>query len=148
MRHSRVSRIQKERRRCARRIVTYFTRGVKRGVGKKKEKGKKEVLPAISTRILCSEQNIVRARDDNISGKWDGFIYISKIRKEAASIEIGGKKREPVFSWSLVGELLLDYFFPLFSIHHWIIFIALLTRSFKFANLYYCDKVTGVLVLN
>lgn len=56
----------------------------KRGKGGKK-------LPAISTRswILCSEQNIVRARDDNISGKWVNgvvlyiYIYLSKIRKEA-----------------------------------------------------------------
>lgn len=48
-------------------------------------------MPAISTRswILCSEQNIVRARDDNISGKWVNgvvlyiYIYLSKIRKEA-----------------------------------------------------------------
>lgn len=62
-----------------------------RGEKKKERKKRGKKLPAISTRswILCSEQNIVRARDDNISGKWVNgvviyiYIYLSKIRKEA-----------------------------------------------------------------
>lgn len=72
----------------------------KRGKGGKK-------LPAISTRswILCSEQNIVRARDDNISGKWVNgvvlyiYIYLSKIRKEAPFYLgrnwVRGKRNDP-----------------------------------------------------
>lgn len=73
----------------------------KRGKGGKK-------LPAISTRswILCSEQNIVRARDDNISGKWVNgvvlYIYIYIFRKferklPSILVEIGfeGKRNDP-----------------------------------------------------
>lgn len=65
-------------------------------------------MPAISTRswILCSEQNIVRARDDNISGKWVNgvvlYIYIYIFRKferklPSISVEIGfeGKRNDP-----------------------------------------------------
>lgn len=73
----------------------------KRGVKKKKGKGKKEVLPAISTRILCSEQNIARVTITLVVNGSTGwfYIYISKIRKEATSIEIGKETRlENLFS--------------------------------------------------
>lgn len=81
--------IQRGRRVCG--IVTYFTRLYEEEKKKKERKKRGKKLPAISTRswILCSEQNIVRARDDNISGKWVNgvviyiYIYLSKIRKEA-----------------------------------------------------------------
>lgn len=80
---------------------------MKREKERKRGKGGKK-LPAISTRswILCSEQNIVRARDDNISGKWVNgvvlYIYIYIFRKferklPSISVEIGfeGKRNDP-----------------------------------------------------
>lgn len=76
-----------------------------RGEKKKERKKRGKKLPAISTRswILCSEQNIVRARDDNISGKWVNgvVIYIYIFRKferklPSISVEIGFEKKR---SW-------------------------------------------------
>lgn len=66
-------------------------------------RGEKEVLPAISTRILCSEQNIARVTITLVVNGSTGwfyiYIYISKIRKEATSIEIGKETRlENLFS--------------------------------------------------
>lgn len=74
-------------------------------------------MPAISTRswILCSEQNIVRARDDNISGKWVNgvvlYIYIYIFRKferklPSISVEIGfERKRNDPGRTCFMGEL-------------------------------------------
>lgn len=78
---------------------------MKRRKKKKERKKRGKKLPAISTRswILCSEQNIVRARDDNISGKWVNgvVIYIYIFRKferklPSISVEIGFEKKR---SW-------------------------------------------------
>lgn len=96
--------IQRGRRVCG--IVTYFTRLYEEEKKKKERKKRGKKLPAISTRswILCSEQNIVRARDDNISGKWVNgvviYIYIYIFRKferklPSISVEIGFEKKRP-----------------------------------------------------
>lgn len=88
-------------------------------------------MPAISTRswILCSEQNIVRARDDNISGKWVNgvvlYIYIYIFRKferklPSISVEIGfeGKRNDPertCFMGELEKKIIRPFFVHLYT---------------------------------